>query len=59
MKKGVEKEVTVINYLLTRKTGGKAFYNSVRPHSGIGWIAPNALEASLLNNFDICKRNTA
>jgi len=37
----------------------EAFYNSVRPHSGIGWIAPNAYEALFLNDFDICTRNTA
>jgi len=29
----------------------EAFYNSVHPHSGIGWIAPNALEASLSDIF--------
>jgi transposase InsO family protein len=37
----------------------EAFYNSIRPHSGIGWIAPNAFEASLLDDFGICTRNTA
>jgi len=26
----------------------EAFYNSVRPHSGIGWLAPNTFERLLL-----------
>jgi len=26
----------------------EAFYNSIRPHSGIGWLSPCAFEASLL-----------
>ena len=31
----------------------ETFYNTVRPHSGIGWIAPNDFEKSLtLNSFD-------
>lgn len=29
----------------------EAFYNTVRPHSGIGWLSPNAFEASLSDNL--------
>ena len=37
----------------------EAFYNPVRPHSGIGWITPNAFEASLSCDDDTRLRNTA
>ena len=37
----------------------EAFYNHVRPHSGIGWLSPNAFERLLLNDFDASMRNTA
>jgi len=59
-------ECVYLQYFATRSAAKtavfryiEAFYNSVRPHSGIGWIAPNALEASLSDDFDICTRNTA
>lgn len=29
----------------------EAFYNTVRTHSGIGWLSPNAFEASLSDNL--------
>jgi transposase InsO family protein len=37
----------------------EAFYNSVRPHSGIGWITPNAFEASFMDDFNVTMRNIA
>ena len=35
-------KTTIFHYI-------EAFYNSIRPHSGIGWLAPNAFE-KLLNS---------
>ena len=29
----------------------EAFYNRIRPHSGIGWISPNAFEKMLTDGF--------
>ena len=29
----------------------ETFYNRVRPHSGIGWLAPNAFEMILTDGF--------
>ena len=37
----------------------EAFYNSVRPHSGIGWYTPNAFERSLLQGDVERLRNIA
>ena len=37
----------------------EAFYNSIRPHSGIGWIAPNAFEYSLLLEYCVRERYIA
>jgi transposase InsO family protein len=30
----------------------EAFYNAIRPHSGIGWLAPNAFEALLATKIE-------
>jgi len=37
----------------------EAFYNNVRPHSGIGWIAPNAFEKLIANENNSLSRNIA
>ena len=29
----------------------EAFYNTVHPHSGIGWLSPCAYEAQLLKDY--------
>lgn len=31
----------------------EVFYNAVRPHSGIGWLSPNAFEALCVENLDL------
>ena len=37
----------------------EAFYNSIRPHSGIGWLAPNKFEALLFAGNNALTRNVA
>ena len=59
-------ECVYLQYFATRSAAKaavfryiEAFYNLVRPHSGIGWIAPNVFEASFSDDFDIRLRNSA
>ncbi len=37
----------------------EAFYNSVRPHSGIGWLAPNVFENRFSQSVEKFQRNIA
>ncbi len=37
----------------------EAFYNSVRPHSGIGWLAPNVFENRFSQSVDSFQQNIA
>jgi transposase InsO family protein len=37
----------------------EAFYNPIRPHSGIGWLAPNVFESLLLNTVSGSPSNPA
>ena len=37
----------------------EAFYNSVRPHSGIGWLAPNTFENRFSQSVDSFQQNIA
>ena len=59
-------ECVYLRYFATRNAAKaeifryiEAFYNSVRPHSGIGWLAPNAFEAVLLAKHHCNMRNVA
>jgi transposase InsO family protein len=59
-------ECTHLHYFPTRNMAKaamfryiEAFYNSVRPHSGIGWLTPNAFEALLTASFNTGLRNIA
>ena len=36
--------MTIFSYIET-------FYNRIRPHSGIGWLAPNVFERMLTEDF--------
>ena len=37
----------------------EAFYNPIRPHSGIGWLAPNKFDALLSVGNNTLTRNVA
>lgn len=37
----------------------EGFYNPLRPHSGIGWLAPNAFELSFFINQRLLSKTTA
>ena len=59
-------EFVYLRYFATRNVAKtavfwyiEAFYNLIRPHSGIGWIAPNVFEASFSGDFNTRLRNTA
>jgi len=50
-------ECVHLNHFLSRSSAQneifryiEGFYNSIRPHSGIGWLAPNAFESSFFIN---------
>lgn len=58
-------ECVYLQYLATRRTAQtaifhyiEAFYNSVRPHSGIGWLSPSYFE-SLLRSGNISHTSNA
>ncbi|MCL2247328.1 MAG: hypothetical protein FWC10_09520 [Lentimicrobiaceae bacterium] len=52
-----------MNHFLSRSTANnemfryiEGFYNSIRPHSGIGWLSPNVFESSFfLNHYALSK----
>ena len=59
-------ECVYLNHFLTRNVAKtvifryiEAFYNPVRPHSGIGWMAPNVYEASFWADAGVWARNSA
>ena len=50
-------ECVHLNHFLSRSSAQneifryiEGFYNSIRPHSGIGWLAPMAFESSFFIN---------